>query len=68
MKYIVVVDEKPESCEKCCFYSDTFEHVNSNTLNIVEKCIFTKEDYNSCPLTVINTLFTDDPKDLQGGN
>lgn len=60
MKYIIVVDEKPVSCEECCFYSEDFEQVNSNTFSLVNRCIFTKCNYESCPLTVVNTIFTDD--------
>lgn len=64
MRYIIVVDEKPKSCDECPFFSETLEETDKkNVLNITNKCIWTKEGYDKCPLTVVNTLFVDGKSD-----
>lgn len=59
MKFIVVVDEKPKTCEGCPFMDEMFEETNKkNVLNLVDVCYF-KRRFNTddCPMTEINTVF-----------
>jgi hypothetical protein len=58
MKYIIVVDEMPETCDKCDFYQEGLEETDKkNVLNICKSCIWGAKSHDKCPLTVINTLF-----------
>ena len=72
MKFIVVVDEKPKTCEGCPFMDEMFEETNKkNVLNLVDVCYF-KRRFNTtnCPMTEINTVFvTDDgeSKNVENG-
>ena len=61
MKYIIVVDEKPESCKECLFFTEKFEVADKpNVVNLCDKCLWGAKDHSECPLTVVNTLFVHD--------
>lgn len=59
MKYLILVDKKPEKCDKCFFYTQDLIPVEGNTYDLRLKCAF---DCNveTCPLTVMNTIFSTD--------
>lgn len=59
MLFKVLVNKKPESCNKCFFFVETLEPQDAETPNIckiVKVCSFTQPDFicsvDNCPLNV----------------
>ena len=67
MKFIVVVDDKPKTCDGCPFMDDMFEETDKkNVLNLVDTCYFKKRfNTDTCPMTEIHTLFTTDEVEVR---
>ena len=61
MKYLILCDEKPKKCEGCLFLSEKFEPTDTpNYIEIKDKCYLGANDISECPMTVMNTVFTDE--------
>lgn len=67
MKYIIMCDEKPTKCEDCMFFGDIFTKTDTvnglpvkNAFELSLGCKLCASSINDCPLTVINTMFTDE--------
>lgn len=61
MKYIILVDERPNKCEDCEFFTESLESTDEkNVLNICNKCMWGAPEHSKCPLTEVNTMFVSD--------
>lgn len=58
MKFIILCDEKPDTCHHCPFFGDVPVTIASNAIDIQTKCIL--GDFaagETCPVTAVHTVF-----------
>jgi hypothetical protein len=67
MKYIIMCDKKPQKCEDCAFFGDILTKTDmidkipvANTFELSSGCKLGAASIEKCPLTIINTIFTDE--------
>lgn len=57
MRFMILCDEKPKSCENCPFYGDVPVTIASNAVDIQTRCVLGEFTCKNCPMTEANTIF-----------